>query len=191
MRTWAAQYFVRTNAALWLSGPVPDGLRLPLPDGSAPPRQPLHLRGVRTPSWSTSGVDGHVAVGAHLPRSAGLTAALHLLADRVEDELRLRRGLTYTVESDHLPVSGAVGLTYVSADVRYGREEAAAHVLWRTLERLADDRPTAEELDHRRAVVEERLAAPDTLTAYRPQRRHGTRHGPALPRRGHGPAADR
>ncbi|WP_324273994.1 hypothetical protein [Blastococcus brunescens] len=36
VRDWAGRYFVRGNAALWLSGPVPEGLELPLADGPAP-----------------------------------------------------------------------------------------------------------------------------------------------------------
>lgn len=39
VRTHAQTWFVRENAALWLTGPPPPGLALPLPSGTVPPRR--------------------------------------------------------------------------------------------------------------------------------------------------------
>lgn len=46
VRAWARTRFVRGNAALWLTGPPPPGLSLPLPDGPSPERTPpmIHVR---------------------------------------------------------------------------------------------------------------------------------------------------
>ena len=146
VRQWAAGRFVRGSAALWLSGPPPDGLMLPLPDRPVPARAPQPLRPVTPPALVEHAVDGVVAVGAEVVRSPGLAAACRILSDRVVDELRHRRGLSYAVTADHLVVDAERRFVALRADCRDGQEAATARALWRTLGRLADDGPTDGEL---------------------------------------------
>jgi hypothetical protein len=159
---WSRRYFVSGNAALWASGPLPDGLSLPLLPGGVPARLPQRVRPLETPALVSLAVDGHVALGASLLPLPGLAAALGVLRDRVEDELRHRRGLSYAVEADRLPLDSKVRFASVTADVRPGHEGPAAALLWRCVQRLADDGPTAEELDHQRALVDAYLADPES-----------------------------
>ncbi|MDP9436203.1 MAG: insulinase family protein, partial [Actinomycetota bacterium] len=49
VRDWAATRFVRAAAALWLSGPPPEGLSLPLRDGPSPPRPAQARRDLPVP----------------------------------------------------------------------------------------------------------------------------------------------
>ncbi len=155
---WAARWFHRGNAALWLTGPVPEGLALPLPDGAAPARSWPAPRPVPTPARTEHPVPGAVGLGAEVGDDPALGAALGILRERVEDELRHRRGVTYTVEVDRLPVAPDRRLAVVVADVREGQESLAAHVLWRQLGRLASDGPADDELARER---ERSLAALD------------------------------
>ena len=160
VRAWTRTWFTRQNAALWLAGPVVEGLALPLADGVPPVRAEQYRTGVRTPGWQVLPVEGRVSLGAEVPVRPGMGAAIELLRQRVEEELRHRRGVAYAVEADRLPVDAAARFAVVTSDVRPGHEDLAAHVLWRELQRLADDGPTAGELEHERATITGHLDDP-------------------------------
>jgi len=151
---WVRARFTRQNAALWLSGPVPEGLALPLADGAPPPpRRPLWRAEVTTPGWVETGDAGVVSVGAELPPGIAGSVTLELLRRRVEDELRHRRGVAYAVTADRLPLDAATRFGVVVTDVRAGQEDLVVVVLWREVQQLAHDGPTPEELEHERAAL--------------------------------------
>ncbi|MGY2128917.1 insulinase family protein [Blastococcus sp. SYSU DS0617] len=151
---WVRTWFTRQNAALWLSGPVPEGLVLRLADGSPPARRPLRRAEVPTPGWLEAPVEGAVALGAELPPGVAGSMTLELLRRRLEDELRHRRGVAYAVGADRLPLDAETRFGVVVTDVRPGQEDLVVRVLWREVQRLADEGPTAEELeDERRGVL--------------------------------------
>ena len=143
---WAARWFHTGNAAVWFTGPLPDGLALPLPDGTPPARSWPVARAVPTPAWTEHPVPGAVGLGAEVGDDPALAATLGILRERVEDELRHRRGVTYSVGVDRIPLAPDRRLAVVVADVREGQESLAAHVLWRQLGRLAADGPADDEL---------------------------------------------
>lgn len=91
---------------------------------------------------------------------AGVATAGRVLRDRVEDDLRHRRGLSYTVDTHLLQPQEDRRFLAVSADCRDGEEAVAARALWQALTRLADDGPTEEELAHERDGLAEYLADP-------------------------------
>jgi predicted Zn-dependent peptidase len=165
VQDWAATRFVRGAAALWLSGPPPEGLVLPLPDGAAPPRVAQALRPIVTPALVEQPVDGAVALGAEVPRLPGLAAACRILADRLEDDLRHRRGLSYTVDTEHVALEADRRFVAVRADCREGQEALAARALWGGLARLADGGPTEAELAHDFEGLQEHVADPRALLA--------------------------
>lgn len=112
-----------------------------------------------TPALVEQPADGVVSLGAEVPALPGLTAACRILTDRLEDDLRYRRGLSYTVATDHLVVD-VDRFVAVRADCRDGQEALAARALWRGLAQLADEGPSDAELTHDREVLEEHLADP-------------------------------
>ena len=160
VRQWVRTYFTRGNAALWLSGPVPEGLTLPLAEGSRPPREPLQRRDIPVPGWAEFPVEGQVALGGELPAGPAGSVALEVLRRRVEDELRHRRGVAYDVGADRLALDADTRFGVLMTDVRAGQEDLAARVLWRELQRLAQDGPLPAELDHERAVIAGHLDDP-------------------------------
>ena len=161
VRAWAARYAVCCNAAVWLSGPPPPGLRLPLPHAPGDgPRPAQHRRTLVVPALTRVALDGVVALGADVDRTPGLGAALRVLGDRLEDDLRHRRGLTYSVAVDQLLVEDDRRFAVVTADVRGGQEAVAARALWGALSRLAEEGPTDAELAHDRAGLAAQLADP-------------------------------
>ncbi|SFO88404.1 Predicted Zn-dependent peptidase [Geodermatophilus dictyosporus] len=160
VRAWARRWFVAGNAALWLVGPVPAELSLPLPGGPVPERAPQLRRDLPTPAWTELPVDERVAVAAELPRGPADAATAGILRARVEEELRSRRGVAYAVELDQVPVDAGRRVVVLSSDARPGEEAVVARLLWREVQRLADEGPQPAELDHERALVAEYLADP-------------------------------
>ena len=160
VQQWATTRFVRGAAALWLSGPPPEGLSLPLPDGSAPPRPAQPVRALATPALVEHPLDGAVAVGAEVGRLPGLHATCRILSDRVEDDLRHRRGISYTVSPEHLVIERDRRFVAVNADCREGQEALAARALWHGLVRMAEQGPTEAELEHDREGLVEYLSDP-------------------------------
>jgi predicted Zn-dependent peptidase len=160
VREWTRKYFVRGNAALWLSGPVPEGLELPLPDGPAPERAPQWRQPVLTPAWGTVPLEEHVVLGAELPSHPALGATLGVLRTRLEEELRHRRGIAYSVQAEKLGVDVDARVFVVTSDVRPGHEAMAAQMLWREVHRLADQGPTDAELAQERSELEDFLEDP-------------------------------
>lgn len=155
---WTRRYFVRGNAALWLAGPLPEGLSLPLADGPAPARPAQRTRTLTTPALVEHAIDGAVGLGAELPRVPGTTAMTRILRHRAEDELRHRRGLSYSVDTEHVVVDGPRRFLAVTADCRDEQEAVVARALWLSATRLAEAGATEEELAHERAELADYLA---------------------------------
>ena len=160
VRNWAGTWFTRQNAALWVAGPLPEGLVLPLPEGAPPVRTGGRRTGITTPAWTELPAEGQVAIGAEVPAGTSVVVGLEVLRRRVEDELRHRRGVAYAVEADRLPLDAATRFAVVVSDVRPGHEALAASLLWRELQRLAHEGPLPAELDHERAVLTGHLDDP-------------------------------
>lgn len=160
VRGWAATFFRRGNAALWLSGPMPEGLELPLPNGPAPDRAAQYRRSLAIPAWGPMPIEERLVVGAELPSHPALNATISILRARLEDELRHRRGVAYSVAADNLGIDADSRVLVVTSDVRPGSEVVAAQMAWREVHRLADGGPTAAELQQERDEVEAFLEDP-------------------------------
>lgn len=158
VREWARTYVVRGNAALWLTGPVPEGLELPLPDG-APPRRRQEQASQVFPAWTEHPCD-EVVLAAEVDAGVAAQCALRLLRQRVEDELRHRRGLTYQVHLDDVRVDGERRHAAIVVQVRPEHRGDAVRTLHAAVRDLAERGPEPEEFRADREVVEEVLADP-------------------------------
>lgn len=147
VRQWTARHHHRSNAALWLTGPPPPGLTLPLPQGPAVRRQRPPRPAARGPHVVEAPAEDVVGLSLEV---SGLAAAagVRILADRLEDALRHRRGWTYGVELHTEPVRDDVQHVAVWADVHPAHAADAGRVVWEALTDLARSGPTAGELDH-------------------------------------------
>ncbi|GIJ78532.1 Predicted Zn-dependent peptidase [Micromonospora phaseoli] len=103
LRQWAARWFTRENAVLWIAGDrVPEGLRLPLPAGT---RQPVPVASSALPTTPAYFVHGSQAVV--LDAVVRRCAAASVFADVLERELfralRQDAGLSYTTTTGYEP----------------------------------------------------------------------------------------
>ncbi|KGN33990.1 hypothetical protein N802_09075 [Knoellia sinensis KCTC 19936] len=155
---------VGANAALLLSGPVPDGLRLDLPTGTRASDKVWRPTPLETPAV-IAGQIPVVTLSYVTPRLFEGHILLHILIQRVEDEVRHSLGLAYEVSDDGGGVTPDLGLVSIATD---GAEEDSGeivHAVWSALTHLATHGPSKEELAHERARLEALLADPRATMA--------------------------
>ncbi|WP_122262564.1 M16 family metallopeptidase [Ornithinimicrobium cerasi] len=165
LREYASRHVSRDNAVLVFSGEVPGNLDVRLPAGTRNVRvvpEPLQLE--------LPGVVGSPApfpiLSYVLPRDDRAWLLGAILEDRVTQELRHRRGMSYSVEGDVLHLGDRVLVAHMP-DGREGQERALAEQLWASLRELADHGPSEEELEHAVGAFAEAVhdprAVPDHL----------------------------
>lgn len=146
VREWAARWAVAGNACVWLSGPVPGHLALPLPPGRPPSVDRGELPvGAPLPA-RLSLPDVPVAVTAVVPHAVATSMGANLLEERLVTELRTRRGLVYDVDVDLLRLSDGERHLLVTAAPPEGREGQVVDVVRSVLRDLAQRGPSAAEL---------------------------------------------
>ena len=161
----AARTFVGERAALWLTGPPPAGLRLPLPRGeAAPPRSqrrvPLALPAVlRCPA-----PDVGMSFEAQDDGEA-LLCGLRILLERMEQDLRHDGGHSYDVDFVLERVEGDTVHVAFVADTPLADVSSVAQGMYAALERMAADGPTAQELTHDVEGFREQLQDPRSVGA--------------------------
>jgi predicted Zn-dependent peptidase len=144
VRHHAATYFTRANAVLQLTGPVPDGLRLPLPDGPRPQRAPHTPR--HGASWDDAPIDGAaLTFSAPVDSPAGVLGNA-LFAQRLERLARHTRGISYSVGGAHVLRDDRLKDTVIWLDARPGHGEEVATLLWNETARMAREPATESEI---------------------------------------------
>jgi hypothetical protein len=127
-RAWARERFVRENAALWLCGPPPPGLVLPLGAGEHHPPPVVSVEPSRSLPGEGEGLPGGVALGAVLeadPDGDDVAVLLmEVLEGEARDRVRAGRGLSYGVDGRSRRVTVDRRLARLIADCR--DEDAAA-----------------------------------------------------------------
>lgn len=168
LRAHAGKWFTRERAALWLTGPPPEGLRLPLP---ARPRGAAHLRApqrrlpIALPSLTRyPGPDVALSFEADKHGEALLTG-LRILLERLERDLRHVGGHSYDVDFAAHVVDGETVHVAFIADAPQAEVPAVAKGMYDGLHRLAADGPTHEELAHDLEGFQEHLDDPRSAEA--------------------------
>ncbi len=114
---WANTRFTAQNAALWLTGPIPDGLRLALPSGEPfPIPEPRAIEWLRLPAFF-AGPPGGVAISIVGARWGGLSAAIAIAERRLQRRLRHERGLVYYIQADSDPLTRDVAEAVIAPSV--------------------------------------------------------------------------
>lgn len=156
----AAKFFTRGNAVLTLTGPPPEGLRLPLPDGPRVVHEPTPSRPVDGPRWLAEEVP---CVGMSLrgPSVSPVDAlGMQVLSHRITEVARKEKGLSYSVDGDRANADPSTTDRLIWVDAREGQEAEVASILWNTARELATSGPTPEELEHELAGFREMVEDP-------------------------------
>ena len=152
----AGRWFVGGNALLLVDGPLPDGLRLPLPDRPRPGHDRVVPRRWSEPHAVCIDVPA-AAVSLILPPSDGTATELVarvLISERVTEVLRHERGLTYEV-NDELNALGDGWELVVETLPPPEQAVEAGRALIDTIRRLLTAGPTEAELEHAYSLVRE------------------------------------
>jgi predicted Zn-dependent peptidase len=166
LRAWAAAWFTRGNAALWISGgPPPEGLRLDLPDG---PRMPLpHASSAlpMLPAYFTADADG-VAFDAVVPRSSASTVYAVVLDRRLHGQLRRELGISYDARAEYAARDAENATITAIADALPEHHADVCRTFVDVLIDLARTEVPAEELDSVREYLRRSLFDSDNAAAW-------------------------
>lgn len=100
---WAADWFTRENAVLWIAGDdVPKGLRLRLPGGVRRPAPRATSMPSLLPAYFHSD-DGQVSMDAVVPRSTAAVVLSTVIERRLFQTLRQERGGSYLATAAYQP----------------------------------------------------------------------------------------
>jgi zinc protease len=160
---WSSRHMHSSNAALWFSGPLLEGLRLRLMNG-VPVRTQAPLSQIPTPG-AAYGTKGEVGFSFLVPRSHAFEACIDIAERRARHELINRRGACTRIEFD-VRRHGTENLELlVVADALNGRDnEVLLTLLW-VFDHLAATPPTPEEVDEYRNAVAGLFFQPEYFAA--------------------------
>lgn len=113
---WADQWFTPSQAVLWLSGPLPEGLRLPLPPGGRPPCPTPSTVSIEKLPGCYSLADRGVAFSYLAPRQTEAVGFLFVLQRRLMTRLRDELGVSYGVQVALDRISAQQSLHTLMAD---------------------------------------------------------------------------
>jgi hypothetical protein len=150
VRDFATRHFVRDNAVLVLTGPPPEGLRLSLPTGPRPAEEPGRTTALPLPALVRDDIP-HPTLSFTLPREEWSGSLVRILAERVLDDIRHRRGIAYEVDLATARLDADRTIHALFTDGHEDQAGTIAATIWAALQDLADRGPAQEELDHDRA----------------------------------------
>ena len=146
IQAWSHRWFTAQNAALWISGPPPADLRLPLRQGDRRLQpDPVPLADIQFPCLAALVGQG-ASVSMTTTRSVAASMVMRVAQRRATEKLRYDDGLVYAVNSSYEPISPHVALLGIWCEVPDDKTIEVAAALHQVLERLATDGPTEEEL---------------------------------------------
>ncbi|PYC67138.1 peptidase M16 [Micromonospora arborensis] len=124
LREWAARWFTRENAVLWIAGArVPAGLRLPLTAGT---RQPVPIASSalpQTPAYFVSGSRA-VVLDSVVRRRAAASVFAGVLERELYRSLRQEAGLSYTTTTGYEPRGDGYATLRALADALPEKQDA-------------------------------------------------------------------
>ena len=160
VRNHARTWFVRDNAVLWWHGALPEDLTLALPSGPRPVRPAPEPRWQQGPFWAQGPVfDGAGLLLEGAPRDPALAVGVKVLEERLGDIARHARGLSYSAGVEFVNTAPDRRDIALYVDAREGQAGEVGRILWEQFWTLSGQGPSAEEIAHVVAGLEEELDA--------------------------------
>ncbi|SCL38317.1 Predicted Zn-dependent peptidase [Micromonospora rhizosphaerae] len=168
LRTWAARYFTRENAVLWIAGDrVPAGLRLPLPGGYRQPVPAASSALPQTPAYFVSG-SRCVALDAVIRRRTAASVFAGVLERELFRSLRQEGGFSYTVTAGYEPRGDGYSNLRALADALPDKQDAVLGGFVDVLAKLAVGRIEQADLDAHTSKVADSLGVAEVHAAMLP-----------------------
>jgi zinc protease len=135
---WKDQRFTSGNAVLWLTGPLPAGLRLDLPPGVKQPLPGLTSIQEAFPCWFVDNQCGGIAAGAIVPRVSESTIFKLIASKRLQEQLRTKQAVSYAPSVSYEPLTGEFAHLVLYADSDPDRRPELAKAFGEIIEKLAE-----------------------------------------------------
>jgi predicted Zn-dependent peptidase len=132
------KWFTRDNAILWLSGPIPAGLRLDLPAGTKQPLPPLTPIQSTFPVWFVDEMCGGIAAGATVPRVAASSLFLAIAHKRLHEQLRTKQAVSYSPMVFYEPLNAETAHLILYADSDQKRRDELTKAFGEIYEKLTE-----------------------------------------------------
>ncbi|MGH3103948.1 MAG: hypothetical protein ACRDN6_07630 [Gaiellaceae bacterium] len=144
---WTAAHFTAENAVVWMTGPPPETLSLPLPHGRrVPPPEPAPIPWLALPGSTRWGSDG-ISASFLAERSVDVRIAANVARDRAQALLRYDLGVTYSVGLEYDPLTSDAVHVFLVADALEGHLPEARDGFLAVLDEVASAGPSPEELE--------------------------------------------
>jgi predicted Zn-dependent peptidase len=142
---WAHSYFTADNAAVWISGAIPDGLALALPRGERKPIPRVRHLPRDTPALYREG-DRWVLLSLVGDRAPAMSLATEVLASRLMAVLRHRESLAYETKANYVRLDPFTAEVSAFADTLAANAGQAAQIMVEEVRRLSEEAPSPDEL---------------------------------------------
>ncbi|GGU64232.1 M16 family metallopeptidase [Lentzea flava] len=161
VRAWAADWFTRENAMLWIAGDdVPPGLRLRLPGGVRRPAPPAKSILPLLPAYVVNG-SGQVMMDAVVSRSMSANVLSTVIERRLFQTLRHERGGSYVTAAVYKWLNSEHGTITALADTLPENQGVVVNGFIEVLAALkAGDIPAAD-VEAGKAALQEFVRDPD------------------------------
>ena len=168
LRAWAARWFTRENAVLWIAGDrVPAGLRLALPSGVRQPLPPVSSALPRTPAYFVNGSRA-VLLDSVVRRRTAAGVFAGVLEREMYRSLRQEDGLSYTITTGYEPRGDGHATLRALADALPEKQDAVLGGFIDVLAKLRVGRIEQADLDATVAKRDDALAAAEVDAARLP-----------------------
>jgi hypothetical protein len=165
VEAWARERFTAANAVLWLSGPVPPGLRLDaLASGEAVERAVTPASLLRERAYLDADTR-KISVSFVSRLQWGVLPMMQIARDRAFDRLR-SDAVSYSVDLAHVRIGGGAALEFLQADGSAGALERVASVMVEVVDELAGTGPDQHELDLLQEQKRQFRDHPDQILSY-------------------------
>ncbi|MEV6928806.1 insulinase family protein [Dactylosporangium sp. NPDC051485] len=160
LKRWAAAWFTRQNAVLWVAGErIPPALKLALPDGARRP-VPAPTSALRATPAYFSGDGTHVAYDGVVRRGPAASALAGVLERELYRSLRQEDGNSYTAATNYEPRGDGMAVITAVADSVPGKHDAVLGGFVDVLAKLRAGRIEPGDLDAVKAKAEDGLRGP-------------------------------
>ena len=163
---WSRRYFNGGNAAVWLSGPPPEGLTLRLPHGERQAPAEAIVTPHAFPVFFHDDARDLVGLSARGRAGAALPAAIRIAGRRVRRQLRYELGVSYDVGHDVDVVDAETRVHFLWADCLGENAQTCLDEMLAIVARLAEEGPTEEELATEAERSRAMLADPDAVRGH-------------------------
>lgn len=163
VEAWARERFTRGNASIWVAGEFPDGLELGLREGPrTPPPALTPLPMLELPAYVAEG-SGRVSLAALAEPGPATALGVGIARARLHERLRVERAVTYHVTGGWTPLTADAVHVLLAADCLDEHAGDVRDEIVATVDALAEEGPTAAELERHRDIVLRAYEEPDAL----------------------------